>query len=73
MDDSWKYFPMVSLLEARHEEERLLLCQDDNGEPLHWGQLEPRKLYDPDTGWCEAAAPQTRFLFYVFPLQSSIR
>ncbi|BDA44352.1 hypothetical protein COCOBI_05-5360 [Coccomyxa sp. Obi] len=40
-----------------------LHCQPnkgDDGTPLHWGQHDPAELFGPDTGWCEAAAPNTR-------------
>ncbi len=39
----------------------LVFCQGDDGKALHWGQHEPSKLFDPDTGWCEAATPFTRY------------
>ena len=31
--------------------------QDDQGSPLEWGSRDPRELFDPQIGWCEAAQP----------------
>jgi hypothetical protein len=34
--------------------------QDDNGNPVDWGEQDADKLFNKDYGWCEAPSPTIR-------------